>query len=167
MPDGPTPSSTPRGGWPRPRILLTALILALAAASFMLGITLPIVKLNRLFFFSDEHSILSMIGGLISQGEILLGLIMLLFSIALPALKITLLSGLLVCGRRPRPPLVQNLVGALGKWSMVDVLVVALVIFAVRSSGLGTALSQPGLYFFAASVAMTMAASAMVPRASE
>lgn len=149
----------------RARALLTALVLSLAAASFVLGIALPIIKLNRLFFFTDEHSILSMIRGLFVEGELLLGLIILLFSVALPAVKIMVLGWLLVRGRNEaRPPLVGNLVGALGKWSMIDVLLVALVIFAVKSSGLGTATSQPGLYFFAASVAMTSIAAAMMPR---
>jgi len=146
---------------------LSALVLALAAASFVLGVALPIVKLNRLFFFTDAHSILSMIRGLFVQGELLLGLIILVFSVVLPAAKIMLLGWHLVSGRdRPPPSVVAVLVGAIGKWSMLDVLLVALVIFAVKTSGLGTATSEPGLYFFTASVAMTMLAAAMVPRAA-
>ena len=145
------------------RARVTALVLSLAASSFMLGISLPIIKLNQFFFFTDEHSILSMIRGLFVEGELLLGLIILLFSVVLPAVKIMVLSWLLVCGRnQARPPFIVKLVAALGKWSMIDVLLVALVIFAVKSSGLGTATSQPGLYFFAASVVITSIAAAMV-----
>lgn len=47
---------------------------------------------------------------------------------------------------------------------MLDAPVVALIVFAVRTSGIATALSQAGLYFFTASVAMTVLAAAMVPR---
>lgn len=158
------PKASPKRA-PVPRDVMSALVLALAAASFVLGIALPIVKLNRFFFFTDAHSILSMIRGLFVQGELLLGLIILLFSVVLPAAKILALSWHLAGGRkRARPAAVAVLVGAIGKWSMLDVLLVAIVIFAVKTSGLGTATSQPGLYFFTASVALTMLAAAMVPR---
>ena len=38
---------------------------------------------------------------------------------------------------------------ALSNWSMLDVVLVALVIFAAKTSGLATAFTQPGLWFFA------------------
>ena len=165
--DGSNSPNAPRNKALPPGDLLLALVLSLATAFFMLGIALPIVKLNRFFFFTDAHSIVSMIRGLFLQGELLLGLIILIFSVVLPAAKIVLLSWLLVGGRdRVRPPVIAILVGALGKWSMLDVLLVALVIFAVKTSGLGTAASLPGLYFFTASVAMTMLVAARVPRAA-
>jgi len=39
----------------------------------------------------------------------------------------------------------------LSKWSMMDVLLVAIVIFATKSSGLAQAFTQPGLWFYAGS----------------
>ena len=44
---------------------------------------------------------------------------------------------------------------------MLDVVLVALVIFAAKTSGLATASTQPGLWFFAASVILTAAASTL------
>ena len=46
----------------------------------------------------------------------------------------------------------------LGRYSMTDVMVLALLIFYVNSSGYTEADVQPGVYFFAASVIMTMLA---------
>lgn len=43
------------------------------------------------------------------------------------------------------------LVPFLSKWSMMDVLLVAIVIFAAKTSGLAEAFTQPGLWFYAAS----------------
>ena len=48
---------------------------------------------------------------------------------------------------------------ALSKWSMLDVVLVALVIFAAKTSGLADAASRIGLWFFAASSLLT----ALVP----
>lgn len=147
------------------RAFATALVLAVAAAAFMLGVLLPIVRLDRFFLFSDAYSVVTMIGALFGEGEFLLGAILLVFSLLLPAAKIMLLSWLLVCGAdMPLSGPLASLVGLIGKWAMLDVLLVALVIFAVRTSGVGSAVSQPGLYFFVLSVLMTMAGSAMVRR---
>lgn len=144
---------------------LAALLLAVAAASFMLGITLPIMRLERFFILSDSYSLIEMVKALFADGEVLLALIILVFSILLPALKIILLSFLLVCAREHvLAGAVQRLAGALGKWSMLDVLVVALVIFAARTSGVASALSEPGLYFFCLSVLATMAGGLLARR---
>ena len=53
---------------------------------------------------------------------------------------------------------------ALSNWSMLDVVLVALVIFAAKTSGLATAFTQPGLWFFAVSAVLTAAASALAKR---
>lgn len=151
----------------RTKARFAGLVLSLAAVCFTLGVTLPIIELERFVFFTDTHSLISMVGGLFSQGELLLGLIVLAFSVVLPAAKIAALGLLLARGGgKARPAFIGGLVGAIGKWSMLDVLLVALVIFAVRTSGIATAYSQPGLYFFTAAVVLTTLAAALVPRAA-
>ena len=50
-------------------------------------------------------------------------------------------------------------VNLLSKWSMMDVLLVALVVFAAKTSGLATAISQPGIWFYALSVVALAVAS--------
>jgi paraquat-inducible protein A len=45
----------------------------------------------------------------------------------------------------------------MSKWSMMDVLLVALVIVAAKTSGIASAFTQPGLWFYAGStVAVTL-----------
>ena len=53
---------------------------------------------------------------------------------------------------------------ALANWAMMDVVRVALVIFAAKTSGLATAFTLPGLWFFALSVVLTVGASALLRR---
>lgn len=146
---------------------MAALLLAVAAASFMLGITLPIMRLERFFILADSYSLIEMVQALYADGEVLLALILLVFSILLPAAKIILLSFLLVCGREQAlSGALHRLAGALGKWSMLDVLLVALVIFAAKTSGIASAVSEPGLYFFCLSVLATMAGGMLARRTS-
>ncbi|MEO0329087.1 MAG: paraquat-inducible protein A, partial [Pseudomonadota bacterium] len=53
---------------------------------------------------------------------------------------------------------------ALAKWSMLDVLLVALAIFAAKTSGLANAITQPGLWFFALSAITVALATAGIKR---
>jgi paraquat-inducible protein A len=48
-----------------------------------------------------------------------------------------------------------RLLPVLGKWSMMDVMLVAIVIVAAKTSGMASAFTQPGLWFYAASAIMT------------
>ena len=54
----------------------------------------------------------------------------------------------------------SRLVPFLTKWSMMDVLLVAIVIFATKTSGLAQAFTQPGLWFYAGSSLAVAALSA-------
>lgn len=141
----------------------TALALALffATAFFALGVTQPLIRVDRLFVFSDEPSLVEMVKGLWDGGDLALALIVTLFSIVAPAAKLMLLHVAVADGHDGRLP---RWFHALANWSMLDVILVALVIFATKTSGLATAITKPGLWFFAASVVLTATISAMVRR---
>jgi paraquat-inducible protein A len=140
------------------RILLS-IILPLATISFALGATLPLLEMSRLWLLVDTPSLVAIVNGLRTSGEWLLAGVIGLFSLVFPALKLAYLHLLAVAGRGGR---FHGALGVLGSWSMLDVLLVALVIFAARTSGLATAISQPGLWFFAISVALTAFASLLI-----
>ncbi|MBO6901168.1 MAG: paraquat-inducible protein A [Rhizobiaceae bacterium] len=141
--------------------LLAAAVITTAVFCFALGITLPLLEVKRLMFFSEKPSLLHIIAGLWDSGDRLLALAIAVFSIVLPALKLVSIQYLASApaGRAARLP---TMIGTLSKWSMLDVLLVALVIFAAKSSGLAAALTLPGLWFFAGSVALTAIASLLV-----
>ncbi|BCH23569.1 hypothetical protein MesoLjLc_32330 [Mesorhizobium sp. L-8-10] len=141
------------------RRLLPLLIFA-ATVSFTLGVVLPLIRVERLFLFTDEPSLAAMVYGLWAGGDVLLAAIVGLFSVAFPALKLGLLHVAAYDGAAGHR-LVPGWFRALARWSMLDVVLVALVIFAAKTSGLATASTQPGLWFFAASVILTAAASAL------
>jgi paraquat-inducible protein A len=56
---------------------------------------------------------------------------------------------------------------ALGKWSMLDVFIVAIVIVAVKFGWMSKAHAESGVYVFAASIFLSMAVSMWVDRLSK
>lgn len=146
-------------------LALPILILA-ATLSFALGIVLPLLQVDRLYFFTEEPSLLQIVAALWGEGDRLLAAVVALFSIAFPAVKLALLHIGAYAGGHARPQ-VPEWFRAVSNWSMLDVVLVALVIFAAKTSGLATAFTKPGLWFFAASVISTAAASRIVKRRRE
>ncbi len=143
------------------RSILLEILLAASAICLGLGVSLPVVKLTWLYFWSDTHSILSVLWYLFQSDEIFLSAILFVFSVLFPVAKILFLLVVYVrhvMGLRPRLANLKYL-SWFGKWSMLDVLVLALVVFYTKQSGVADATTLPGMYFFAAAVMLTMWAS--------
>ncbi len=145
------------------RFLLSLTILA-ASVCLALGISLPIIKLTKFGIWNTEHSLLSTVDVLIKEGQTFLGAIVLIFSIILPIAKLLYL--LMVSTLPPAEIARQNrrlhALEWLGKWSMHDVLVLALTIFFVKSQGMYDATSLYGVYFFTAAVVLMILAYAWI-----
>ena len=69
------------------RFLLSFAIIA-AAVCLALGISLPILKLTKFMFWSSEYSLISTVEVLLKQGQTFLGLVVLVFSIVFPVVKL-------------------------------------------------------------------------------
>ena len=141
-------------------IILVACSLFAAAFCLGLGLVLPLLQFQRLYFFVDTPSLWEIIVGLFSNGSAALGLLVLIFSVLFPAVKILALFYHAMGGDDE----VSRRLAAFSKWSMLDVLLVALFIFAAKTSGLAAAITQPGVWFFAASTLFAAFASAMLAR---
>ncbi|MEZ5789416.1 MAG: paraquat-inducible protein A [Nitratireductor sp.] len=130
------------------------LLLLLAAISFGLGISLPLIRFEKLYFFAETPSLLSLVAGLWSKGDWGLAGLVAAFSLVFPVVKMfTVFEAAFRAGRFPA------WAGVLAKWSMMDVLLVAILVFAAKTSGLATAVSQPGIWLFALSAIATAIAS--------
>ncbi|MEO0369581.1 MAG: paraquat-inducible protein A [Pseudomonadota bacterium] len=135
-------------------------LLLVSAVSFGLGISMPLMKFEKLWLFSETPSLLGIIADLWIDNEVLLAFIVLAFSIFFPLAKLATVFQA-VCGGGPAAAWAT----ALAKWSMMDVLLVAIVIFAAKTSGLANAFTQPGLWFFALSAITVTLASIGLKRA--
>lgn len=137
------------------RFLLSLAILA-ASVCLALGVSLPIIKLTKYVFWSTEHSLISTVRVLIGTGQLFLGITVFVFSILFPIIKLLylLLVSTLSQGDILRLEPQLRALEWLGKWSMHDVLVLALTIFFIKSQGVFDAASLSGVYFFTAAVAL-------------
>ena len=143
--------------------IIVALLLLTASISFALGITLPIVRFEKLYFLSETPSLIDLVFGLWIDGSWLLATLVLIFSVLFPLAKITIVF---LAAIAPETLVAHKSVlryaGALSKWSMMDVLLVALVIFAAKTSGLASAFTQLGLWFYAVSAISGAVAASMI-----
>lgn len=147
----------------RQSFLLGLMILG-ATICLVLGLTLPIIRLTRFYIWTDVHSLVSVVRELYFSGELVLATVVCVFSIVFPFLKLLYLLALYSI-RHVQPNQTADWLKRLswlGKWSMLDVLVLALVIFYAKATNLADAASMPGVYLFASSVILTMIATAMI-----
>lgn len=115
---------------------------------------------GQVIFKFDSKGIGTTILKLFSSGNVLLGFLILLFSIVLPLAKV----GLMLFASYTSGPVHERavkVVKAVGKWSMADVFVIAvlLALFAIDGDKLTDAKTGPGLYFFTAYCLLSMWAS--------
>lgn len=132
--------------------------LLLAVVLLAVGVFAPLLTLKRLFVFTDTISLASALATLAAEGHFALFLLLFGFSIVFPVAKLAYLLYLwnrkgYDLGRRHR--LLQWL-GRAGRWSMLDVFVVALLVVSVKLQWIADVEVRFGLYAFGASVLLTM-----------
>lgn len=130
-----------------------------------LGLTLPLVRFEKLYFFEETPSLIGIIVSLWSESDIVLAVLVALFSAVFPVAKLLVVFSEAI-GRQPGQGAIagplSKLIPLLSKWSMMDVLLVALVIVAAKSSGVADAFTQPGLWFYAASALLVTLTHALL-----
>ncbi|MEX2482597.1 MAG: paraquat-inducible protein A [Gammaproteobacteria bacterium] len=159
----------------RPRILAWHLNL-LAAGAFVAGILAPVLTvvaraevplLGDVILRYSSKSILSTVTDLAAGGNLPLALVITTFSVILPIVKVVLLALVLA----PAAALLRTrglaLLQAIGKWTMVDVLVVAILVsvLALEKDPQSQAEVGLGLYFFLAYCLLTLWATQLAGRA--
>lgn len=135
------------------RFAAVAVLLAALGLLFE-GLTLPILSLQKFWIFRNTVSIWSGMNSLYASGETFLATVLLVFSILFPIGKNLMLIGILLKGswlgkfsRR-----LVRWAAVLGKWSMLDVFLVAILVASVKLGVLAHADVLSALYFFAGSV---------------
>lgn len=141
---------------------LTTALLLLASILFLPGIFLPALQLQQLGFLTDTHSIAGLAASLVRQDAPLLAATVVLFSMVFPMTKLVWMWRLQFRRQDLTRPAHLDWLERLGKWSMADVLVVALMIFSLRGSLLLDAEPLPGIFVFAASTLLAMLASGRI-----
>lgn len=144
-------------------------LLVAAFALFATGIFFPFFHVTKFWLFQDAVSVVGGIITLFHEGEYFLFTVLTLFTLLFPCVKLGLL-GVIWLERGHDLARVKRLhrwVESLGKWSMLDVLVVAILIVAMKSAAVAEIHIGLGLYLFTFSVIATQFASAWVAKALE
>ena len=108
---------------------------------FLLGISLPLMIVQEFWFFRNEISLIYIIIGLLMNGEYLLSLVVSVFGVIIPLIKIT--------GRLLKIQYLDRL--PLYKFSMLDIFLMSFIIFASKFSIIFNAKIDIGFYFLLAS----------------
>lgn len=141
------------------RLLGFALLVAIGL--LVAGWLAPTMSVKRLLFLEERMSLLQGLSVLIDYGEYLLFAIVLIFSILFPLSRIYVSYRLwwtqdVFSDRFERR---LRLVEGLGKWSMLDVFLIALVVAAINVSLIADVHLHWGLYMLSAGVLLSMATS--------
>ena len=136
---------------------------AAASGAFFLywpAILLPILESERL----GHHHEASLLGGtieLLRQGSWFVGIVVLAFSIVLPMVKIIMLLELSLLGffEKKHKALTYRIMEHVGKWSMMDVMLLAFLVMLVKLGDIATFQIGPAVVAFTGCVAMSMLAS--------
>jgi len=138
---------------------------AFAAAGLIiypLAIALPIMRIEQ-FGQMSTTNILSGVRALLSSGEIAVGLIVLLSSIIAPILKLVamlILSMPTSVLTRRHKAVTYRFVEWIGRWGMVDVLLVSILVALVKLGSWAEVAPGPGLIAFTAVVVLSLLSSA-------
>jgi len=145
---------------PRVRILVNASA-AVTLVIFLISLISPLFTLEKFYFFSNTVSLASALMSLLEKGYVLLFLIIFIFSIVFPLFK---LSVIVFVWNSHAGNKVQHLlkwIHRFGKWSMLDVFVVALMVVSIKFEHLADMQIHYGLYLFLSSVLMSMLIAAI------
>ena len=125
---------------------------------------LPVMESGSLFL-SQSDTIMSGVLYLWRTGSWLLAAIVFIASIVVPGAKLTSLTYLLLAAQQrstwnpQRRALLYRATAYIGRWSMVDIYVGAVLVALVQFKAFGSVVPGPGAVFFGAVVILTMLAS--------
>ena len=139
--------------------VLAELALYVSAALIVTGLILPSIwKPNTFGFGGAEYNLYGIVQTLFEAGLPLLGLVVVFFSGVFPIAKTITAAIIFRQGAEPSPKLAV-LLNILGKWSMLDVFLAALLIGISQISIYIGFETRAGLYYFALGVVLNNVAT--------
>lgn len=131
----------------------------------VVGLSLPLMKVEKMIFWKNEYSVITGILGLMHDQEYFLAAILFFFSVVFPAIKLITLGILWqVKFDETKRRRILEWLGVLGKWSMLDVFVVAILIVAVKLGPLANVEPKIGVYVFSLAIAAAILTTMQVEK---
>jgi len=144
-------------------------LLLIACVLFVAGIIAPMMTISRFLVVTNTFSVLSGITELFRNGNYILFLVVAAFSVVLPLFKIVVLYRIVARHRHAGEQLSRylHLMHRYGRWAMLDVMVVAVLIVTVKLGAIASIQVHYGLYVFGAAVLLIMLVTGLVVRLTE
>lgn len=141
-------------------------VLTVASGLFIAGIFLPMITLSKFVVVKSSFSVVSGVFELLGNGQIVLFIVVTCFSIVLPAMKILVLYKLLLSNLNDVLPVrrLLHLMHEYGRWAMLDVLIVAVLVVTVKLGAIASVEVHLGLFVFGASALLIMLLTQQVVR---
>lgn len=147
----------------RARIVATVAVVV-SAVTLVVSLALPTVTFDTVVSEVETYSIYGGIESFWNDGNTILASIVFLFSIVFPIAKLLALAGILLRrGTAAARHATVEWLELLGKWSMLDVFIIAVFVGAIRL-GIADAESRPGIWVFGGAIALSMIGTALVAR---
>ncbi len=137
----------------------------IAAVILYIPANLLPMMITQSVFGTSQDTVLSGIGYFWISGSMALAILVLIASVVVPLLKMLALTMLLLSvqfrstWRIRQQTRLYRLLEVVGRWSMLDIFVVAMLAALVRAGKLATIIPGPGAMAFASVVVLTMLAS--------
>lgn len=143
---------------PHRKLLQLRWLLVISSALLLAGLFLPMLTISQFVVIRNEFSVVSGITELWNAGQYILFVMIGCFSVVVPLAKIALLFKLLQSDDKPHPIKMKllRLMHDYGRWAMLDVMVVAMLIVTVKMGAIASIQIHPGLYVFGAAVLLIM-----------
>jgi paraquat-inducible protein A len=134
------------------------LLMWVSLVSFFAGLFMPIVTVHTVWIFKNSISVMGALGTLFQEHNFGIFIIVLFFSVFFPLLKLFFMLFTWYVGDLTHPRAIKLLhwMSMLGKWSMLDVFVMAIFVVIAKLGILSQAKIEPGLYFFAGSILLAL-----------
>ncbi len=145
---------------------IIALVVGLVTPILTVSATQDIPVIGETVLQFQSKGIISTIVGLKHAGNIWLAMLLFLFSVLIPIIKTSLVTATIFSRGHKLSQKGLNWSRSIGKWSMTDVFVVAVLVvfFANEQEGLTQAEVQVGLYFFAGYVVLSLLGTSIISR---
>lgn len=141
------------------------LMIVLSGMLLYVGLSLPVMKVEKMIFWKNEYSVITGIIGLVHDREYFLAAVLFFFSVIFPTIKLVML-GLLwqIKFDEARRRRLLEWLGILGKWSMLDVFVVAILIVVMKLGPLANVEPKDGVYVFSLAIIMAIVTTMRVEK---
>ena len=143
-----------------PKRIDVAFLIIVSAVLLVVGLNLPVLTIRKLW----EESTFSILSGILNlwrEKYYFLATVIFFFSIIFPIVKLVALFVIwFVRLTDARRKWVLHCLALLGKWSMLDVFVTAVLVVSVKLGALATAKAESGIYYFGSSILLAMLVTA-------